>query len=868
MALARRGDPVAVRTNWVWLTLGNEQVLAFCYVDSSAGPSARGAAAATPPSAEQVRRAVDRPDRVVREPDRFEPRPILAEEALRLGLPKDPPWIGFFDGRPVPPARGEAMRTVSARVTLRGAPVPNARVRIGDLVRQEFLGIATEHCDENGRCEFPLAPTSEVFAIADAEGVASNPTQVQPDGTVVLKLLGVGSFVGTVARSGIPTAGHITIIARRGGVRCVYGNADGSFQIDDLAPDVYEVRVRGVDPASSMASGPTVFDTIAVEPAVRVHRDYALVAGVPVRVSVAVSDKFQHVHVYLVSGACAPQTSAELRALCSSLGQAAWLMANHTTNDGKWLKTEFADTQPGEYTLCIHPVVRTGPALEQTTSCQSLVVGNESVSVTMHAPELRLHARDAASSVQAEATSTRTKRSARAGEVRDDLDDPDALLDMVLSAEERQLLEAGLVESGGAARPTHELARALEFKELDHWRTEAQALLAALRARAPLSRKGWLQALLTTEVVFSSATLGAGGDWATVTGLSDASTLQVLRGLQHKLVPQVRGLITNGLFGTRPQARQPPPPLPPPMHLFAGPTLSAVLQRSYLVIRRTDESAALFRSELQRVFAIETSGPELKLTGVFLGGPRAGQHQRILRGPPAEVADLAEVLRSRLQPPGLPPRLQATQLSESTAQYDGKVIRVEGVWEHQGEDSTLAGLRLDARHPPGRWLVDVTGAVVASADAGPELRVLELIVLNCLSDDKLRALDEKRELRVGERLLTFQLRYNGSWRVLVDRRPIPMTVKTIETTVSGAGHHYRTESEPTPAQWANLGPALQDKAPWSVASKLQLTLRCEWSTHAECYNTVIYGSRSVKLTLPADMSSVAIEFMEHSDAST
>src|SRR5215813_5102602 len=119
-------------TRWVWIPEpGGTWVLAFVYVDPSAGPSAKGGVVSSPPTREEVRQAIDHPDRTFRQPAAFGAIPISPEDALRLGLPKDPPWIGFFETKPVPPPRGETSRTVTAVVHRRGVAVVGARVRIG-----------------------------------------------------------------------------------------------------------------------------------------------------------------------------------------------------------------------------------------------------------------------------------------------------------------------------------------------------------------------------------------------------------------------------------------------------------------------------------------------------------------------------------------------------------------------------------------------------------------------------------------------------------------------------------------------------------------------------------------------------------------
>lgn len=52
----------------------------------------------------------------------------------------------------------------------------------------------------------------------------------------------------------------------------------------------------------------------------------------------------------------------------------------------------------------------------------------------------------------------------------------------------------------------------------------------------------WRSVLMAAEVVFSSDVVGSGLDWPITTGISDAESIAILRGLQRKL-PRWRGSI-------------------------------------------------------------------------------------------------------------------------------------------------------------------------------------------------------------------------------------------------------------------------------------------------------------------------------------
>lgn len=62
-------------------------MLAYRYVDPTAGPSAKGAAVSAAPTPQEVAAAVGRPDRTFRQPDAFGARALDAVEVRALGLP-------------------------------------------------------------------------------------------------------------------------------------------------------------------------------------------------------------------------------------------------------------------------------------------------------------------------------------------------------------------------------------------------------------------------------------------------------------------------------------------------------------------------------------------------------------------------------------------------------------------------------------------------------------------------------------------------------------------------------------------------------------------------------------------------------------
>jgi hypothetical protein len=112
----------------------------------------------------------------------------------------------------------------------------------------------------------------------------------------------------------------------------------------------------------------------------------------------------------------------------------------------------------------------------------------------------------------------------------------DDLITVALTPAEQDLLAQGLLEWGGPANPTDELARAMGFQGgEDLWRGKGRELRDAVRQGVPLTREDWRRTLLATEIVFVSDVVGAGTEWPVVTGLQDQETITVLRTIQKKI---------------------------------------------------------------------------------------------------------------------------------------------------------------------------------------------------------------------------------------------------------------------------------------------------------------------------------------------
>jgi hypothetical protein len=105
------------------------------------------------------------------------------------------------------------------------------------------------------------------------------------------------------------------------------------------------------------------------------------------------------------------------------------------------------------------------------------------------------------------------------------------------------LLIRGLNEWSGSARCSRPLAEAMGFGDLELFLKETERLMSGLEKQSPLPPGDWRRALVATEIVFASYVLGAPGDWPITTGLPDAETWPLRRGLQLKLQ---RSLATRG----------------------------------------------------------------------------------------------------------------------------------------------------------------------------------------------------------------------------------------------------------------------------------------------------------------------------------
>ena len=113
---------------------------------------------------------------------------------------------------------------------------------------------------------------------------------------------------------------------------------------------------------------------------------------------------------------------------------------------------------------------------------------------------------------------------------------------VVLDDEERRFLRAALLDWGGPAHPTDELAAAMGFGSAKNLSGDTRALWKRIEARETLTTEDWRRVLLAVEIVFASDVVGSGVDFSTTSGIPDEEAIKILRGLQRKL-PRWRGSV-------------------------------------------------------------------------------------------------------------------------------------------------------------------------------------------------------------------------------------------------------------------------------------------------------------------------------------
>ncbi|MFJ6836111.1 hypothetical protein [Streptomyces sp. NPDC091209] len=119
----------------------------------------------------------------------------------------------------------------------------------------------------------------------------------------------------------------------------------------------------------------------------------------------------------------------------------------------------------------------------------------------------------------------------------------------LLTEHEVGLLSRALLEWGGPAHCSDQLAVGMGFTGARDLIDQCQRLRNALGEDSPLSAVDWARTLLATEIVFVSDLAGSGVEWPTTTGRDDAATIRMLRVIQRKPAQTV-----SPYYGKRPSA--------------------------------------------------------------------------------------------------------------------------------------------------------------------------------------------------------------------------------------------------------------------------------------------------------------------------
>ncbi|GHH71087.1 hypothetical protein [Promicromonospora soli] len=120
----------------------------------------------------------------------------------------------------------------------------------------------------------------------------------------------------------------------------------------------------------------------------------------------------------------------------------------------------------------------------------------------------------------------------------------------LLEPTEIDLLVRALLEWGGPAHASDQLARGMGFDGVDDLLERCRSFRRDLKDDVPIAGADWARILLATEIVFASDLMGSGTDWSTTTGLTDEETVKALRGVQRKL-----GEVLRPYYGQTPPVR-------------------------------------------------------------------------------------------------------------------------------------------------------------------------------------------------------------------------------------------------------------------------------------------------------------------------
>jgi hypothetical protein len=129
---------------------------------------------------------------------------------------------------------------------------------------------------------------------------------------------------------------------------------------------------------------------------------------------------------------------------------------------------------------------------------------------------------------------------------------PNDLIHFDLTDRERNFICDALFEWRGAAGWAPLPIDALGLNSWDDFDALTDRLHDSIRRRDPMIDVDWARALFLAEITWASALIGAGLDFETVTGFSDAEAVRVLRSIQRKVATSARA---NLLFPGRQRPR-------------------------------------------------------------------------------------------------------------------------------------------------------------------------------------------------------------------------------------------------------------------------------------------------------------------------
>ena len=104
-----------------------------------------------------------------------------------------------------------------------------------------------------------------------------------------------------------------------------------------------------------------------------------------------------------------------------------------------------------------------------------------------------------------------------------------------LTDRERKFIEQALQQWGWSASSAPFPFQVLGLSTWEQFGELTVRLQRAVENGDPLSNLDWARVLFLTEITWASGLVGAGLDFATVTGFSDTEAVTLLRGLQRRL---------------------------------------------------------------------------------------------------------------------------------------------------------------------------------------------------------------------------------------------------------------------------------------------------------------------------------------------